>query len=577
MSDSFSFKTKKEHVHAFFAVVLVTVLVALSVLRPFGVPRAGAVGFDTGYAYRKSITIDLLRVPDTEPSYANFPILVSFTHADFVRDTDCTIGSPPVDGPCNSSGFDIVFTDSDGTTQLAHEIEVYDGAPGQGRVVMWVRIPTLPSTGANKVIYVYYGNNSISTFQGNVTSNGVTGVWDNNYMGVWHLDEVVPNPHQDSSQNPVNSSAITVGAQGTAVGIAGGADQFTLNTQRITFPDSTKWDNTDMRTLEAWVNETSPTSGIWHTVVARPNAAVTDYDYSIFVAKATTNIPSCYYGGSVADSSVDITSGTWAYLACAMNGSSIIYIDGVNRGTGPALTVNLTTIPLYIGDPAGDAFNEAFIGIVDEVRVSDNVRTPGWLETTYNTIRYPGPAAPDPFDFYGVGIEEVGNLPPTTPTLAETPAFANKDTSDTTPDLGTFVSTDTELNPIEYEIEWATNPGFTIGVVTKNSVNHAAADNGFIQPTYASGADVTYTPTGVGNDVFTIGTTYWWHVRAKDTPPGSDTSSIFSAPRSFTIGASADAWLQTTSDQFTTTLTDSDNILTDTEASSPGGVKLKGW
>jgi len=567
MRVSFFHNAKKEHFHLFFAVLVIAVLVALSVLQPFGVPRTEATGFDTGYAYRKSITIDLTRVPDSEASYTNFPILISFTDADFIQDADCLAGSPVVNGPCNVSGYDIVFTDSDGTTQLAHEKEVYDGSPGQGRVVMWVRIPTLPSTGANKVIYVYYGNNAISTFQGNITSNGVTGVWDANYMAVWHLSEISPNPHIDSSASPVTQSSIIVGAQGTATGIAGGADNFTAANNAVVFGDSPKWDATQFRTLEAWFNGTNGAS--WQSVVSRLTAA-NDWDYALLAGNAT-GIPNCYHATNQTNNTLtDIVPSTWTYLACAMGGSSTLYMDGISRGTGAAaLVVDNTTQPLVIGNAFTN--NESPIGIIDEVRVSNIVRTPGWLETTYNTIRYPGPGAPDPLDFYGVGIEEAGNAPPTVPTLDDTPAFANWYTNNTTAVLGTFSSTDTD--PIEYEIQWATDVGFTTGVVVKNSANFAAIDNGFDQATFASGVPVSYTPTGQPGDIFVNNTTYWWRVRARD-PAGSNSFSQNSAVRSFTINTSlpADAWFQTTSDQFLT----APNAPTDIDP-APGGVKVKGW
>ena len=37
---------------------------------------------------------------------------------------------------------------------------------------------------ANTTIYIYYGNSSISTDQSNPT-----GVWDANFLAVWHLKE----------------------------------------------------------------------------------------------------------------------------------------------------------------------------------------------------------------------------------------------------------------------------------------------------------------------------------------------------------------------------------------------------
>ena len=67
---------------------------------------------------------------------------------------------------------------SDGATKLAHEIETYNGAPGQ--LIAWVQVPSL-SPATNTVLYMYYGNAAAANQQ------NPTGVWDSHYEGVWHL------------------------------------------------------------------------------------------------------------------------------------------------------------------------------------------------------------------------------------------------------------------------------------------------------------------------------------------------------------------------------------------------------
>ncbi len=566
---------KKEHsIKKYFPFVLIFLL-ALAWL--FYNKETHAVGFDNGYGFRKRITLQGPRLP---AGLSQFPILISYTDPALKH-----TGEPSPGRVTDLQGDDIVFTDSDGTTQLAHQVEVYDRT--NGRIAMWVRVPAIVAS-TNKDIFIYYGNSSVTTFQGNVTSGSpaITGVWDANYVGVWHLNETT-GAHMDSSASPVNSNLITVGAQGTATGIAGGADNFTANTQIVRFPNSSKWGSTPgaVFTLEAWVNGPNQPAGTWQAVLTRNDDTNLDWDYALITANGgSNNNPSCYGEGDpgVAGSSVDLTANAWTYLICTTQTN--FYVNGTNTGTGIDIVVDTGSVsPLYIGsDPAFPP--QSHIGIVDEVRISNNYRTAGWIATTYNTIRCPGPGALAPCtgDFYTVGAEETGNSAPTTPTLAETPpfTFANLNTNDTTPNIGPFASTDTELNPIEYEIQWDTDVAFapTPDPITKNSASFALADNGFTQATFTSGANVTYTPTGVGNDIFVNGTTYWWHVRARD-PAGSNTWSSYSAPRSFTIttALTLDEWLQTTSDQFTTPLSVPANTLSNTEALPPGGVRLRGW
>src|SRR5690606_19988117 len=78
-----------------------------------------------------------------------------------------------------STGNDILFTSSNGTTKLSHQIESYVSASGD--LVAWVEIPTLSSS-TNTVIYMYYGNGAAANQQ------NVTGTWDANFRGVYHLN-----------------------------------------------------------------------------------------------------------------------------------------------------------------------------------------------------------------------------------------------------------------------------------------------------------------------------------------------------------------------------------------------------
>ena len=57
----------------------------------------------------------------------------------------------------SSTGGDILFTDSNGTSLLNYEIESY--ASSTGNLIAWVRIPTLTAS-SDYTIYEYFGNAS---------------------------------------------------------------------------------------------------------------------------------------------------------------------------------------------------------------------------------------------------------------------------------------------------------------------------------------------------------------------------------------------------------------------------------
>jgi len=121
---------------------------------------------------------------------SNFPVLISITSDDNLR---TTANGGDVE---HSLGYDIIFRDSVGLTQLDHEIEDYDGS--NGKLVAWVRIPTLKCSD-DTVIYMYYGN-SCTIYP----TENPEGVWDSNYKAVWHLKEdgdEIGYDYRDSTSN----------------------------------------------------------------------------------------------------------------------------------------------------------------------------------------------------------------------------------------------------------------------------------------------------------------------------------------------------------------------------------------
>jgi hypothetical protein len=127
--------------------------------------QAQADWYDSTWLYRKAITINHTKVPSDQ---TDFPVLISIT-------------DPSLQANAQPLGQDIVFTKADGTTKLPHEIESFD-ATGSGKLVAWVKIPSLSST-ADTTIYMYYGNPSAPSQQ------DVANVWDSNFKTVYHLGD----------------------------------------------------------------------------------------------------------------------------------------------------------------------------------------------------------------------------------------------------------------------------------------------------------------------------------------------------------------------------------------------------
>ena len=153
---------------------LLTVVAFLAFLGGIVIPDAKA----DNYGYRMGITVNSSQVQNGP--LTNFPFLFNTTSTNLKTTAN--------GGHVTSAyGYDIIFRALDATTcggtapcTLDHEIEKYDGSTGE--FVAWVRVPSINN---GTVLYIYYGNASITS-----SPENKTGVWDSNYKGVWHLGDL---------------------------------------------------------------------------------------------------------------------------------------------------------------------------------------------------------------------------------------------------------------------------------------------------------------------------------------------------------------------------------------------------
>src|SRR5712692_2267370 len=210
---------------------------AQSLSLSFKIPEASAVSwYDTNWRYRKQLSIDQTKVGATGAPHSNFPVLVSRT------DTD-------LQSKAQSTGNDILFTSSDGTTKLSHEIEKYVSSTGE--LVAWVKVPSLSSTAAT-VLFMYYGNASAANQQNAV------GAWDANYLAVWHLKEdpsgTAPQMKDSTSHANHGTSAGTMPSTDSVAGKIGSGLNFDGVDDQINLSGFTAF--TPPWTLGLWIRPT---------------------------------------------------------------------------------------------------------------------------------------------------------------------------------------------------------------------------------------------------------------------------------------------------------------------------------
>jgi len=337
--------------------------------------------WNLNWLYRKTITIDHSLVCD---DLTDFPVLIDITDSDLASNAQ-------------SSGDDIVFTDYSGS-KLDHEIELYSG----GHLVALVRVPSLSST-EETVLYMYYGNLGASN------QENPTGVWDSHYVLVQHLEET-SGTHYDSTSN--NNDGTYYGSKQDATGKIDGADEF----------DGVKGgsvnDYVDIGTdssLDVYGPNQDFTIFLW---VKRDNLTTVD---GFFSSGSSSDegivLGACYLDeNDIKFMSKDNTVEVWSSNDCVgdydwhllvvtgdRDGYLTLYADGV--------AVNTTDISAHssenwnrmddtykIGTDRSE--NNPFNGILDEVRISDMVRSACWVSTSYNNQH-------NPSGFYNVGPQEM--------------------------------------------------------------------------------------------------------------------------------------------------------------------------
>ena len=330
------------------------------------------------YQYVRAVTIDYTKVPTADQS--NFPVLFSGTYAYLA--TTANGGNVT-----NANGYDIIFTsDAAGVTKLNHEIETYTAA--SGLVNFWVRVPTVSHT-ANTVIYLWYGNSAISTSQENVT-----GVWDANFKGVWHLPNGSSLTANDSTGvNNLTNNGTTPATTGKVDGAASfnGSSQYLSRTSAITSA-------TDNYTMEAWINP----AVLNQLALAFYNGNDAEgYGFGIGSGAGVEGNTLQGLMGSITwiASNYTYTAGVWVHVVMVRNaGTTRFYVNGTVQSGTSASTPIAPNARATIGNQF-DGSNlpyRYFNGSVDEARISSSVRSADWITTEYNNQSSPS-------TFYSVG------------------------------------------------------------------------------------------------------------------------------------------------------------------------------
>jgi hypothetical protein len=256
------------------------------------------------FSFYKVITIDNTKVSGSN-SHLNFPLLINLSDSDLRYDVQ-------------PDGDDIAFAANG--KWLDHEIELFNQeySANEAHLIAWVKVPFL-SSAEDTNITMYYSNSTMSARQ------NPSGVWDNNYKGVWHLNEL--NGGSDAIKDSTKYHNDGTDYNNPTLGGTGqihNSIEFSYDSgERIEVLDDLSLHIPDELTVEAWIKPSASTEG-WRTIVSKMdgapgNGGVNNYD--LYTALSPGNN---YYFIGLSDPSnayaewqttYQASSGTWQHFA----------------------------------------------------------------------------------------------------------------------------------------------------------------------------------------------------------------------------------------------------------------------
>ncbi len=264
---------------------------------------------------------------------------------------------------------DVRFIDN--STLMDYEIEYC----GDNNLDVWVRIPNL-STGTT-TIYMYYGNSNANS------AENITGVWDNNYTGVWHLSENGTNVRKDSTSNANNANPGNGVAHLSSAVVDGGDDFDGLDDYLESVNDAGITGNS-VRTIEFWLNiDNTDRCGIigWGE----------DGSSQHFEIAVRTNHWFLWGWGGGNDWNTGVTPVTdvWTHHAIVHDGTTLRwYVGGSELASGFTHTYDTADSHIYFGIEDDIGSLEYMNGFLDEVRISNTVRSMDWINQTKEMAEY---------------------------------------------------------------------------------------------------------------------------------------------------------------------------------------------
>jgi len=276
------------------------------------------------------------------------------------------------------NGEDIVITfEENGVERHAPlELIAFDAINKEG--TLWSKV-NIKKDQSNKV-KIKVGSSETLSLPQKGDAFGAQEVWSNNYVGVWHLNNM--GQLKDSTVN--ENFLSTIGTVNESTSISALNNSADLINSYGGFVSNTNSDiqNLTATTFEAWINPKSKSS----------DTIVISKDYALDL-QMSWGYPKLSIQGSSQEelwASRSLSNNRWYHIAGSYNNSSktgSLYIDGNQDVSGNWFSNNIpqNINPITIGALEGSS-SQNFQGFIDEVRISSVERSEAWISSQYNMV-----------------------------------------------------------------------------------------------------------------------------------------------------------------------------------------------
>jgi len=314
-----------------------------------------------GYSYRKEITVQSANI---DSDLTDFPVYIDVT-----SDTD--IGGGMTD---TTNYYDFRITNSSDTV-IPYEVEYFNITTGTANADIWAQID--PTAAGGQTLYFYYGKS------GDTDGSNATGVWNANYVGVWHMNDSSGTLTDSTS----NANHGTFGGDLPDIargGYISDAQDFDGTNDTVDVGADASLMLTGAMTLSAWVfSDVNAVAD--YTIISKQKSADFGYDLrqdqpSKFLVIVATGAATQVYRESLSEYGIS----QWYHVVGVFDPSTAlnIYTNGaLDNGTlsasVPASQYNNGEAPHIGTRPVSD---NDYNGIIDEVRVSNAARSADWIK-----------------------------------------------------------------------------------------------------------------------------------------------------------------------------------------------------